>query len=134
MTQTKTFEERVGQYVRLRDMIKEKDDAHKEAMKPFRDTLEQLGGILLTMLNQSGQDAAKTAAGTAYVTVEASATIADPEQFKRHVIGSEDWSLIDWRANKTAVKAFVEENQAAPPGVNFTTIRKVGVRRPGAKE
>ena len=36
------IDQRIQQYVMLRDKIKEFDDAHKEKMKPFRETLEGL--------------------------------------------------------------------------------------------
>lgn len=125
---------RIGQYVALRDKIKELDDAHKEKMKPFRDTLEQLNGLLLAGLQEAGGDSVKTANGTAYVTTKKSATIADPAEFRRHVIGTEAWDLIDFRVNAPAVQKFLEENKHLPPGVNFTTHNEVGVRRPTAKE
>jgi len=45
------------------------------------------------------------------------------------VIGSEAWDLLDRKANVTAVSDFIEENNAPPPGVNFSTTYVVGVRR-----
>src|SRR5215210_2277437 len=124
-----TFEKRIGQYVKLRDMIKEKEEAHKEELKPYREALDTLNNMLLGMLKETGQDSAKTVFGTAYRKVKRSATIADGDAFRRHVIGSEDWSLIDWRANVKAVEEFVKENHEAPPGVNYSTMFDVGVRR-----
>lgn len=126
------FEKRITQYRQLRDMIKAEDEAHKKRMEVKRKALDTLGDIILSMLNQTGQESAKTAAGTAYVTNKVSATIADAAAFKRHVIGAEAWDLIDWRANKTAVEEFVKENNDAPPGVNYSKMRKVGVRKPGS--
>lgn len=124
------FEKRIAQYRQLRDMIEAEDKAHEEKMKPKRAVLETLSGILLSMLNQSGQQSANTAAGTAYITEKVSATIADAAAFKRHVIGAEAWDLIDWRANKIAVKEFVAEVKDAPPGINYSVMRTVGVRKP----
>lgn len=124
-----SFEHRVTQYVKLRDKIREKEEAHKAEMKPFKDALEQLNGMLLDMLMKTGQDSAKTAAGTAYRKTKRSATIADGDAFRRHVIGTQDYDLIDWRANVKAVEAWVNENHEPPPGINYTTVFDVGVRR-----
>lgn len=120
---------RVDQYVALRDKIKKLDDEHKEKMKPYREVLEKLNGVLLEHLNQIGGDSVRTEAGTVYRTAKKSASLADADAFMRFVIGNEAWDLLDRKANVTAVADFIEENNAAPPGVNFSTAFVVGVRR-----
>jgi len=120
---------RVGQYIRLRDKIKEQDDAHKEKMRPAREALEKLNSIMLEYLQSVKVDSASTGSGTVYRTMKKSATIADGDAFMRHVIGNEEWELMDKKANATAVEAFIEENGVAPPGVNYSVTAVVGVRR-----
>ena len=56
-------------------------------------------------------------------------TIADGREFRRHVIGGEQWDLADWRANKTAVNDLVEQGEPLPPGINRSAFYKVGIRR-----
>jgi hypothetical protein len=124
-----SFEVLVDRYVKLRDRLKEVDDAHKEKTKPAREMLEQMNGQLLDMLNKAGGDSMKTKAGTVYRTSKKSATIADGAEFRRFVIGGEHWDLVDWRANATAIQVFADENNSMPPGVNFTQHYVVGVRR-----
>jgi hypothetical protein len=126
-----SFDKLVAAYVKLRDQIAEETRQYEERVKGKKQLLEQINSTLLTQLNATGQDSAKTPAGTAYRKRYTSATIADKEMFRRHVIGSEDWDLIDWRANKVAVAKCVEENGDPPPGVNFSQGFDVGVRRPG---
>jgi hypothetical protein len=120
---------RVEQYIKLRDKINEIKEHHKTELKPFVDTLEQLNGLLLQHLNDTNQDAAKTSAGTVYRSTKETASLADPEAFMEYVIQSGEFELLDRKANKTAVKAFIEENNCAPPGVNFGVSYEVGVRR-----
>lgn len=124
-----TIEQRIEQYVRLRDTIKEKDDAHKEAMKPFRELLEGLNSVLLDYLNNIGVDSAATKMGTVYRTAKESASLEDADSFMRHVIGTESWELLERKANLTAVREFVAEHGALPPGVKLSSIQQVGVRR-----
>lgn len=124
------FEQMVGAYVALRDKKKELDDAHKVKMAPLHEAMEQLEGGMLAMLNSTGQENAKTKAGTVFKTTEVSATIADKDVFRRHVIGGELWDLLDWKANKTAVRDVVDDTGEAPPGINYSTRQVVGVRRP----
>ena len=129
------FETRIRQYRGVRDEIKKLDEEHESFMKDRRALLTWLGNDLLHMLNATGQESAKTQHGTAYITTQVSATLEDAEAFRRHVIGTESWGLLDWRANKTAVKEFVSEHGGEPPpGVAYNPIRTVGVRAPTKKQ
>jgi hypothetical protein len=123
------IDELVAQYVKLRDKLKEADDAHKEKTKTARAYLEQLNGKLLDRLNELGGESVKTASGTAYRTTRRTATIADGGTFRAYVIDNEQYDLVDWRANAVAVGDYIAEHEAPPPGVNFSTAFTVGVRR-----
>lgn len=123
------FDKRVAQYVALRDEIKRRDDAHKEGMKEYRETLEQLNSLLLNHINSIGGDSVRTPAGTVYRTEKRSASLADPDAFMKFVIANEAFELLDRKANTTAVSAFIAEHHSPPPGVNFSTVYVVGVRR-----
>lgn len=120
---------RIEQYIKLRDLIKERDDAHKQAMQPYREALEKLNGLMLDYLTQIGGDSVKSDAGTVYRTMKRSASLEDPDQFMRHVIGGEHWELLDRKANLSGVEAWVKENGVLPPGVKLTSMQVVGVRR-----
>lgn len=126
---TINFEQRVEQYVRLRDKIKELDDTHKEKMAPFRETLEQLNGVLLSHLQATNQESARTAAGTVYKSMRKSATIADADAFMAHVKATGNFDMLDKRANSTAVEDYINQHNTPPPGVNYNTQYVVGVRR-----
>ena len=123
------IDELVSQYIRLRDKIKEVEDAHKEKLKDAKEHLESLNNTLLTRLNQLGGESVKTAHGTVYRTTRRSATIADGDTFRQFVITHDAFDLVDWRANAIAVDDFIKEQQAPPPGINFSTTYTVGVRR-----
>jgi hypothetical protein len=123
------FNLRIAQYVKLRDKIREIEEKHKSELKPYRDTLEQLNGVMLNALLAIGSDSTSTEAGTVYRTMKKSASIADVSTFWKYVVENEAWDLIDKRANVTAVADFIEEHKNPPPGVNFNTRFEVGVRR-----
>lgn len=124
-----TFDELVEQFVKLRDKLKEADDAHKERTKMARAHLEVLNGKLLEKLNTTGGESVKTKFGTAYRTTRRSATIADGDLFRGYVINNSAFDLVDWKANANAVDDFIKNAGSPPPGVNFTTAFTVGVRR-----
>jgi hypothetical protein len=120
---------RVEQYVRLRDTIKQMDDAHKAKMEKFREALEQLNSLLLNHLQMINIDSAKTSAGTVYRTERATASIEDGDAFMRFVIGDQAFEMLDRKANVTAVQDYAKEHGVLPPGVKLTTVQKVNVRR-----
>jgi hypothetical protein len=132
LTQVKlpdNIDDLVNQYVRLRDKLKEADDAHKAKTKSARAYLDLLNTKLLERLNDVGGESVKTPHGTVYRTTRRSATIADGDVFRQYVIANEQFDLVDWHANATAVGDFITENGAQPPGINFSQAFTVGVRR-----
>ena len=74
---TVDISKRVEQYIRLRDEIKRREDVHKSEMKPFKDALEKLNGVLLDHLNQINGDSVKTQTGTVYRTAKKSASLPE---------------------------------------------------------
>lgn len=123
--------ELIAEYIRLRDAKKAWEEKLKEAMHlQYIGPMEAIEEALKSCLNELGVDSMKTAAGTAFRRTEVSVTVADQAAFSRHVIGQQAWDLIDFRANKTGVKAFVEEHGVQPPGVNYTPTSVVSVRKP----
>jgi len=126
MTDIKT---RVDQFVKLRDLIRAKDDEHKNNMKPLKETLEQLNAVLLKHLDELGGESVKTDSGTVYRTERKNASLADAEAFMDFVVRHGAFDLLDRKANVTAVEDYINDHDAPPPGVNFTKTFVVGVRR-----
>jgi hypothetical protein len=131
---------RVGQYIKLRDKIKELDDEFKTKIKPYKETLEQLNSALLQHLEAMKGESVRTPSGTVYRTAKKNASIADMEAFWAFVVTQSQWDMLDKRANATAVADYINEQAelaksdptiqpAPPPGVNFSVTHVVGVRR-----
>ena len=124
------FDERVKQYIALRDKIKELEDAHKEKIKPYKETLEKLNTVMVTHLTAVGADSVATEFGTVYRTTKKNATIADMALFWDWVMTNQEFDFVDKRANSSRVEEYVTEHQGElPPGVTFTQVSVVGVRR-----
>jgi hypothetical protein len=119
----------IEQYVQLRDRLKQADDEHKKKTKFAKDHLEKLEGLLMERLNDLGGESIKTPHGTVYRSTKRSATIADGDAFRKFVVEHEAFDIVDWRANANAVDDFIKSQATTPPGVNFTTTHRVGVRR-----
>ena len=120
----------IEEYIVLRDAKKNADETYAEFVKVNYSTrMDELENILLDTLNKLGVDSLAGQSGTVYKKLSTSVTVADGREFRRHIIGAEDWDLLDWRANKTAINDRIDQGQELPPGVNRTTFYSVGIRR-----
>lgn len=119
----------VSNYIKLRDFKKKADDEYKKSMEKVNLAMEKLEGELLRHLNDTGGDSLKCADGTVYKSMQTSASVKDPDAFKKWLLETEEWEALDLKANKTYVKEYADEHGVVPPGVNFTQMQTVGVRR-----
>jgi hypothetical protein len=127
--------EAVGLYVALRDAKAIVEDTMKKQIKTnITSKMDVLADLLKGFIEKNKLDGVYSDAGTAYLHTVVSVTIADKREFQRHVIGVEGWHLIDWKANKTAVRTLVEDGEPVPTGLNYSAAYRLGVRRPGEKD
>ena len=120
----------IEEYISLRDQLKVANDTFAGFVEEhYGKRMKELELALLDTLNKMGVDSLASSNGTAYKKLSTSVTIADARDFRRHVIGAEEWDLLDWRANKTAVNDRVEQGDPLPPGLNRSTFYSVGIRR-----
>jgi hypothetical protein len=127
------FEKRTGQYVAVRDKIREIEEQHTEELKPFVELQNALTAWFTEQLDNVGAKSVKTAQGTVYQSTRYSASLNDPKAFMDYVITTQSWDLLDRKANSTAVRDFIEQHKSEPPGVRLSAIRTVGVRRASDK-
>jgi hypothetical protein len=126
---TFTTAQMVEAYIKGRDRKKQADDEHKLKMKPLTEFMEKLEGLLLANLQETGADSVNCPAGTVYIRTETSATIEDKSAFTDWVKTQPDWSALDLKANKTAIKAMIEAKETLPPGLRVTQVKLIGVQR-----
>lgn len=128
MSEAITPAKMVEQYIVLRDHKKAADAEYKKSMERVNQAMEKLEGMLLKHLQEAGADSIACKAGTVYRNTQNSATVKDMQAFRDWVITNDGWDVVDLRANKVAVEALLKEGTEVP-GVNFTSIHTVGVRR-----
>jgi hypothetical protein len=118
----------VAAYVKLRDKKKAANEEFKKSMETTNKIMEQLEGILLEKLDELGADSLSSPEGTVYKNSENSATVQDAPTFREWIQRTDNWGAADLRANKKAVRELLEAGEEVP-GVKFTTVFTVGVRR-----
>lgn len=121
---------RIGELRQLRAKMKEISDRHKEELAPYVEAEALYEGKLLDYLNQSNQQNAKTLNGTAYKYEKISYRVEDPDAFKRHVIGAEDWEAINWAVNKSRADDEFAKTKQLLPGTTRTVLVTLGVLAP----
>ncbi len=125
---------RVAQYLQLRAKRKAMAEAYDQQDKPYAEMENLLSGLILQHLEAVGADNIKTPAGTCYRSEKSTASLEDPDLFMKHVKETEQFDLLDRKANVTAVKAYIAEHGGAlPPGVKISTRLTLGVRSPVKK-
>ncbi len=94
----------------------------------------KLSAFMLAYLEKVGASSINTPGGTVTRTKRATASLADREAFRRHVIGTESWDLLDWKANLTATNDFIKEHEGTPPpGVTISNKFTLGCTAPRKK-
>ena len=119
----------VERYIAARDMKTKLDAKHKAKIEPLVLAMEKTEAAILDFFNKHNMDSAKCAAGTAYKASRTSATVADMDAFLGFVKENEAWHFLERRVTKTAVDEFVAQNNDLPPGINYTRMAALNVRR-----
>jgi len=126
-------EQRIGEYIECREAIAAIKEKHEQELAPLVDLQNKLTGWLQRLMDQAGATSIKSEKGTCYTSTKYTASLADPQAFMKYVIETNQFELLDRKANVTAVKDHVKEKGGLPPGCGLSAIETVGVRRPSAK-
>lgn len=121
----------VETYIKLRAKLSQLDQEYEEKKRPFKEAQDKIEALMLARFGEMGVDSMKTQAGTAYVAVRSSASVADWDSFKEFLERQEDpYMFIERRVSKVAVEQYKAANDNdLPPGVNWSETRVVNFRR-----
>lgn len=137
-------------YLKLRNAKSDLAAQAKEKGAPINEGLAIIENHFLGLMLEMKVDSLKNEKGTPYKAEVPSVTVADNavfvdyvltnalsglavsdqarEAIKNHIINSGHMALIEARASKSAVEAFLEETKELPPGLNRRVDVKVNVR------
>lgn len=102
---------------------------HKAEEQEYTDAEGALELWLLDFLNSNGLDNLKTSYGTAYKTSHVNTKLLDRQALIEYVKASDNFDIFTNALTKETVKAYLEANKCAPPGVEITTTAVVNVRK-----
>lgn len=122
-------EQLVKLYIGLRDRRAERKRAYEKDDESDKAKQEKIEGLLLRRFQEDGVESVRTASGTAYKSIRSTATVADSDLFLSFVVKNDLWNLLEKRCSKSDVEQYKAEHEALPPGINYSEVVHVNVRR-----
>lgn len=120
-------------YVAVRDLKAKVSAEYKAKEAKINEALDKLESEMLTFLSSTGQESANTKSGTFFKKMSASAKVADRDAFMHFVMENEAINFLTNHVSAEAVKEYIAEHDAVPPGLDYVQIVTVGVNRPRAR-
>lgn len=124
-----TDEQLIAKHFELESVIKAREEALKEALKPYVDAVTTIKNVLQQRLIERGANHTATDSGTAYLSDILNVKVVDRAQFIAYVMnGGEDMLLAS--AQKDAVKTYMSMHEGQnPPGIETSVFTKLNIRR-----
>lgn len=121
----------IAKYIALRDNIETETKALADRLEPIKQAMKGIETYLMALANATGQTKFGTNAGTAFVTTKTGCNIADKDSYWSFLMEApaERRHLLTLSANKTSVGEYIEKNGTPPPGVNWTVMKDIQIRR-----
>jgi hypothetical protein len=127
---TIAVDEVIGAYMKLRDKKDSMEAEVKERAKAIKEQMLKLETWLKEKADEQGVTSFKTKHGTAFLTTTDFATVADWDATLAFIKDHEAWDMIEKRVSKIAVRGYIEQLKAVPPGINYGTKLEVNIRKP----
>jgi len=128
-----TVDDVVAAYMKLRDQKAVMEAEVKEKVSGIKAKMEKLEAWIKEKADAEGVTSFKTKHGTAFLTTTDYANVADWDTVLDFIRGNEAYDMLEKRISKIAVRGYIEQTKAVPPGVNYGTKLEVNIRKPGVK-
>jgi hypothetical protein len=130
---TLKIKEVVTAYMKLRAQKDALETQIESKVKEIKGKMDKMEAWLKVQMDAQGLTSVKSDAGTAFLTTTDYATVESWDATLQFIREHDAFDLLNKAVNKTAVRAYIEQNKAVPPGVNYGTRLEVSVRKPRAK-
>ena len=123
------LEKLVDGYIKARDKKAELKAEFTKKTAQLDEWMARAEGVILQELQTQNLESVRTSAGTAYKSVQTSATVADWDCVLGFIKENALWTMLERKVNKTAVQEYRVAHDDLPPGVNWREELTVNVRR-----
>jgi hypothetical protein len=122
----------IATYMKLRDQKAAIEGEVKDKVSTIKTKMEKLEAWIKEKADAEGVTSFKTKHGTAFLTTTDYANVADWDAVLNFIQENSAYDMLEKRVSKTAVRGYIEQEKAVPPGINYGTKLEVNVRKPAA--
>lgn len=126
------IDEVIATYMKLRGQKEAVEAEVKEKVSVIKAKMEKLEAWIKEQADAQGVTSFKTKHGTAFLTTTDYANVADWDALLNFIRENEAFDLFEKRVSKVAVRGYIDQTKAVPPGVNYGTRLDVNIRKPTA--
>lgn len=119
----------VEKYIALRNKKSEMKKAYDASVADIDAAMERVENYLLHHMQETGVDSLGSSAGIAYKTTKTSAQVADWDAALGFIRENGVWEMLTKAVSKDFIKAYKEQNEDLPPGINWREEVSVNVRK-----
>ena len=130
---TITVDQAVAAYMKLRLKKAEIEAQIKDEVSQIEASMDKIEAWIKGQADTLGVTSFKTKHGTAFLTTKDYANVENWDATLNFIKDTGAFDLLNKAVNKTAVRGYIEQNKAVPPGVNYGTKIEVSVRKPTAR-
>lgn len=130
---TVTVDQAIAAYMKLRAKKAEVEARIKDEVTQLEASMDKIEAWIKTQADKMGVTSFKTKHGTAFLTTKDYANVENWDATLNFIKETGAYDMLNKAVNKTAVRGYIEQNKAVPPGVNYGTKIEVSVRKPTAK-
>ena len=123
----------IATYMKLRSQKEAIEAQMKEQTAAIKAKMEKLESWIKEQADVQGVTSFKTKHGTAFLTTTDYANVADWDAVLNFIQEASAFDMLEKRVSKIAVRGYIEEHKAVPPGINYGTKLEVQIRKPTAR-
>ena len=123
----------VAAYMKLRQQKEALEASIKEEVGAIKDKMTKMEAWIKEQADAQGVTSFKTKHGTAFLSTTDYANVADWDAVLNFIQEASAFDMLEKRVSKIAVRGYIEEHKAVPPGINYGTKLEVQIRKPTAR-
>lgn len=123
----------IGAYMKLREQKATLEASVKKQVDDIKGKMAKIEAWIKEQADAQGVTSFKTPHGTAFLTTTDYANVADWDAVLEFVRTNEAYDMLEKRVSKIAVRSYIEQTKAVPPGVNYGTKLEVNIRKPAGQ-
>lgn len=124
----------VAAYIKIRNTIAEREEAHKAAIEQLKGEQETITAALLNLCGEQNMDSIRTPAGTVSRRVQTRYWTTDWDSMYEFIKEHDAPYLLEQRIHASNMKQFLEENpDTLPIGLQADRKYVIHVRKPTGK-